>query len=147
MRGPGVCDDAGCGVNDTILKWLAEPWIGAVPFDYEDVRTDDPTVPPNADGSPLTRLQILSALCGINGRSFRVGGYGCVQSGPGCEPYGRIGLEERGAHAFVQMASFLDGMMAMCPDREGINRLLWAQLNAEWDRVFAIRYPEKASAS
>lgn len=130
---------------ETILKWLAEPWAQSMPFDYE--HPSSPTIPPNADGSPLTRLQILASLCGINGRSFSVRGYGVVESGPGCEPYGRIGLEERGAQVFVQMASFLDGMMAMCADRDGMNRLLWAQLDNEWSRVFAIRYQSKAPVS
>lgn len=118
------------------VEWLAEPWEGQLPFDFEDMRGDRPTVPPNADGSPITRGQVMAALVGWNAGQLQVRGYGAVTSGPDCGPYRRVGLEQRSASALTQMGSFLAGVIMATGD---IWDPVWAMFNAEWDRVEAVR--------
>jgi hypothetical protein len=119
----------------TPLEWLAEPWPCDFPFDEDDrglVKGETRTIPPNADGRPLTRGQVFAALTAINGGSTIVKRDQQPHDCFGFKPYGRLGLDEEEAEALIQLGCCLHGMYLALGVRDG---KVAALFDAEWRRV------------
>lgn len=114
-----------------LMAWLSEP-ATHIPFDTMWNRVREIPHPIPGVEHP-TRLQVITALIGMNGGSLQVSGWGITQGGG---PYGRFGLEQNEALALISSAAFLDGWFA-ATDRVEEPAFL-AAIEAEFDRVEAL---------
>ncbi len=109
-------------------EWLATPWEGRLPFEYEDA--GDPTIP---DAPSPSRGQVLACLVYRNGGALSVSGWGSTTSGGA---YRHYGIAQSEGLALMQMTAFLEGM---CLASGGDLGAAWRLIEAEVMRVQAIR--------
>jgi hypothetical protein len=94
-------------------------------------------------GEAPTQLQVYAALIDMNGGSTQVSGWGVEAFGVG--RYGVHGLSQSQALLLLSLSSFVSGVMAARGDSAADSRWLAAAVEAEWQRVDAIRAEKRAA--